>query len=85
MTWHKLENDHHEMSLEGININGDRLVNMKIRKKVRDNKGLCGIWRDVVAKYVFKKAVDREMKSATKFLRGLTLLILSSTNNKTNK
>jgi len=34
---------------EGMNINGDKLVNVKMRRKVLDNKGLGGTWWDVVA------------------------------------
>jgi len=32
-----------------MNINGDKLVNVKMRRKVLDNKGLGGTWWDVVA------------------------------------
>jgi len=35
-------------------------------EKVRDNKGLCGMWWDDVAEYVFEKVENRETKSVTK-------------------
>jgi head-tail adaptor len=52
-----------KIATERININGDRLVNAKMRSKVRDNKGLSGI----LSQNMFSEiGLDRQTKSVTK-------------------